>query len=149
VGFPLKIGGFEVGPYAVKEMGNKKHLIFACKDCVYGASLADDPHCRFHILTILQKVEADLIVLADVYERVYNESQTKELKEIADVIANFRTIAPWSYNKLGDPQTESESDFGPRHDEVMQITYELLSYDPIKAYLKCLAAIKREHGWLG
>ncbi|MDZ4256925.1 MAG: type II/IV secretion system ATPase subunit, partial [archaeon] len=29
-------------------------------------------------------------------------------------------------------------------DEVMQITYEVLSFDPIKAYLKLLAAVKRE-----
>lgn len=140
----MKIGGFEVGPYALKEEGGKKHLIFSCKDCVYGASLADDPHCRFHIISILQKTDADLIVLADVYERVYNEQQTKELKEIADLIERFKSTAPWSYSKLGDTKEESESEFGPRHDEVMQITYELLAYDPIKAYLKLLSALKRE-----
>ncbi len=140
----MKIGGFEVGPYALKEEGGKKHLIFACKDCVYGASLADDPHCRFHIISILQKTDADLIVLADVYERVYNEEQTKQLKEIADLIERFKSSSPWSYSKLGNPKEESEAEFGARHDEVMQITYELLAYDPIKAYLKLLAALKRE-----
>lgn len=143
-GYVLKIGGFEVGPYAIREEGGKKNLIYACKDCVYSASLAEDPHCRFHILHVLQKADADLIVLADVYERVYNEEQTKEWKEIADLVNEFKGRELWSYSHLGDPEIESEAEFGPRHDEIMQITYELLSYDPIKAYLRCLSAIKKE-----
>jgi type IV secretory pathway ATPase VirB11/archaellum biosynthesis ATPase len=142
----VKIGGFEVGPYAIREEGGKKNLIYACKDCVYGASLADDARCRFHILSILQKSDADLIVLADVYERVYNEEQTKYWKQIADLVNDFKGRELWSYSHLGDPTNESESEFGARHDEVMQITYELLSYDPIKAYMRCLSALKREAG---
>ncbi len=142
----MKIGGFEVGPYALREEGGKKNLIYACKDCVYGASLADDPHCRYHIVNVLQKSDADLIVLADVYERVYNEEQTKQWKEIADLANEFKGKEWWAYSHLGDPQAESESEFGARHDEVMQITYELLSYEPIKAYLRCLSAIKKEAG---
>ncbi|MFH0970401.1 MAG: ATPase, T2SS/T4P/T4SS family [Candidatus Diapherotrites archaeon] len=142
----MKIGGFEVGPYAVREEGGKKHLIYACKDCVFGASLADDAHCRFHVLNILQKSDADLIVLADVYERVYNEEQTKNWKEIADLINEFKGKEYWSYSHLGDPEKENEAEFGARHDEMMQITYEVLSYDPIKAYLRCLSALKREAG---
>ncbi len=142
----MKIGGFEVGPYALREEGGKKNLIYACKDCVYGASLADDPHCRYHITNILQKSDADLIVLADVYERVYNEEQTKQWKEIADLVNEFKGKEWWAYSHLGDPDSESESEFGARHDEVMQITFELLSYDPIKAYLRCLSAIKKEAG---
>ncbi len=142
----MKIGGFEVGPYALREEGGKKNLIYACKDCVYGASLADDPHCRYHITNILQKSDADLIVLADVYERVYNEEQTKQWKEIADLVNEFKGKEWWAYSHLGDPETESESEFGARHDEVMQVTFELLSYDPIKAYLRCLSAIKKEAG---
>lgn len=142
----MKIGGFEVGPYAIREEGGKKNLIYACKDCVYGASLADDPHCRYHIINVLQKSDADLIVLADVYERVYNEEQTKQWKEIADLVNDFKGKEYWSYSHLGDPAIESESEFGARHDEIMQITFELLSYDPIKAYLRLLTALKREGG---
>jgi type IV secretory pathway ATPase VirB11/archaellum biosynthesis ATPase len=140
----MKIGGFEVGPYTVKEEGGKKHLIFSCKDCVYSASLANDAHCRFHILTILQKAEADLVVLADVYERVYDEEKSKQLKEIADLIGYFRSRTLWTRSFLGDLKEEPETALGPRHDEIMKITYELLSFDPVKAYLRCLSALKRE-----
>ena len=79
----MKIGGFKVGDYSVKEEAGKRRLIFRCKDCVYSASLADDRHCMFHVLTVLEKTEAQLLVLADVYERVYDEDQTKMLSEIA------------------------------------------------------------------
>lgn len=140
----MKIGGFEVGAYALKEEAGKRHLVFDCKDCVFGASIADDWHCRYHVLAILQKLEADLVVLAEVYERVYDEHQTKMLSEISALLSRFESETPWSYAHLGDSKTEGEKEFGTRHDAIVQITHDLLLVDPIQAYFKLLQEIKRE-----
>jgi hypothetical protein len=55
------------------------------KLCLLQASLQRDHHCRFHAIKVLQEVEADRVVLAEVYERVYEESQTKMLMEVANL----------------------------------------------------------------
>ncbi len=140
----MKIGGFEVGPYVVKESGGKRHLIFDCRNCVYGSSISDDRNCRYHVLSGLAESGADLTVLAEVYERVYAEKQTNMLKEIADIATKFQTEAIWSYSHLGNAKIEGEGSFGQRHDVLVSIAHELLLYDPIAAYLKCLQAVSAE-----
>ncbi len=140
----MKIGQFEVGEYAVKEMGGKRHLVFDCKNCVYGASIADDRACMFHILHALQELDADLIVLAEVYERVYDEAQTKKLSEIAMLISRFENETLWSYAHLGTTNPECEAFFANRHDAIVRITHDLISFDPVTAYLSCLQEIKLE-----
>ncbi len=140
----MKIGGFEVGPYVVKEEGGKRHLIIDCRDCIYGTSIPDDRACRFHVLKILTDVEADLTVLAEVYERVYNEKQTKMLAEIAQLGQRFEVESIWSYSHLGDQAIEGEKDFGERHNAIVAITHDELMYDPIGAYILCLQEIKKE-----
>lgn len=140
----MRIGGFEVGPYVVKEEGGKRHLIFDCRDCIYSSSITDDRNCRYHVLKILQESEADLIVLAEVYERVYNEKQTKMLAEIAAVAQKFEVESIWSYSHLGDPKVEGEKNFGERHNAIVNITHDELTYDPIAAYIYCLTEIKNE-----
>lgn len=142
--FGLKIGGLEVGDWKVKDEGGKTHLIFACRDCPYGSSIVDDPHCRYHVLAILIENEAQLVVLADVYERVYNEKQSRMLVEIAKLITKFENEAPWSYAHLGDPKAEGEELFGERHDAIVKIAHDVLSYDPIAAYILCLEEVKKE-----
>ncbi|MBT4192306.1 MAG: hypothetical protein HOE11_03275, partial [Candidatus Diapherotrites archaeon] len=62
----MKIGGFKVGNYVVKEIGGKRTLVFDCKHCAYSASIADDHHCRFHVLKLLQQLEADRVVFSEV-----------------------------------------------------------------------------------
>ena len=85
----MKIGNYEVGPWAVKEEGGKRHLIFDCRDCVYKSSIADDRACMYHAIKILEEVEVDDVVLAEVYERVYNENQAKLLTEISQIAQKF------------------------------------------------------------
>jgi type IV secretory pathway ATPase VirB11/archaellum biosynthesis ATPase len=141
----LEIGGFKVGDYAVKEQANKRHLIFACRDCVYGASIAEDPHCMYHVLTVLGDVDADLIVLAEVYERVYSEDQTQMLKEIVKLKEKFAVENVWGYNNLGDVSLrEDHENFPRRYRVIVTIAHDLISYDPVKAYLTCIAEIKKE-----
>jgi archaeal flagellar protein FlaI len=140
----LKIGGFEVGPYVVKEEGGKRHLIFDCRDCVYSSSVADDKACRYHVLKVLHDVEASLVVLAEVYERVYNEDQTKLLAELSQIAQKFEVESIWSYSHLGDPKVEGEKDFGERHNIIVRITHDELLFDPIASYITCLQAIRVE-----
>ncbi len=140
----MKIGGFDVGDYVVKEEGGKRHLVFDCVNCIYDASLADDSHCMFHILTVLRELEAQLIVLSEVYERVYNEEQAKMLSEIAQAIQKFETESIWSYSHLGTADSECEKYFGERHDTIVKVTHDLLSFDPILSYITLLQEIKKQ-----
>jgi len=140
----MVIGGFEVGEHVVKEEGGTKHLIFDCRECVYSANFAEDKACRLHLLTVMQEVDADLIVLAEVYERVYNEQQTKYIKEVANLALQFQSEGIWSYKHLGIPEAENEAHFKERHDTLVKICHDLLNYDPIGAYLELLNEIKRE-----
>ena len=140
----MEIGGLKVGDHAVKEEGNIRHLIFACRDCPYGASIADDPHCRFHIITVLSEVEADIIVLSEVYERVYEEKQTKLLAEISALRQKLNVESVWSYKHLGKAGKECEQFFSTRHDTLVKIAHDLLAYDPVLSYLTLLKEIKVE-----
>ncbi|MBI2598541.1 MAG: type II/IV secretion system ATPase subunit [Candidatus Diapherotrites archaeon] len=140
----MKIGGFEVGPWVVKEEGAKRHLIFDCRDCVYRSSISDDRACMYHAIKILEEVEADDIVLAEVYERIYFEDQTKLLSEISQVAQKFSVEAVWSYSHLGDSKVEGEKFFGERHNTIVRITHDNIYFDPIASYLELLQAIKEE-----
>ncbi len=140
----MEIGGLKVGDHVVKEEGDRRHLIFACKDCPYGASIADDLHCRFHIITVLAEVEADILVLSEVYERVYGEAQTKLLSEIATLMQSFNVESVWSYKHLGKSGKECEQYFSQRHDTLVKIAHDELAYDPILSYLTLLKELKVE-----
>src|SRR3989344_1188316 len=140
----MKIGRYEIGDYVVKEEGGKKHLIIDFRESPYSPSIADEWATRYYVLYALREVEADLIVLAEVYERVYNEKQTKLLSEIAALIEKFEAETPWSYSHLGEKNVEDEKLFADRHDVIVKITHDLLSYDPITAYFTLLQEAKKE-----
>jgi len=140
----MKIGGFKVGDFVVKDVGGKRALIFDCKNCVYSASIAEDHHCRFHTIKILQEVEADRIVLAEVYERVYEEAQTKMLMEVANLSQKLAINGVWSYNHLGRPGKECEALFPERHQLIVRVANDLISYDPLLAYLTLLQEYRKE-----
>ncbi len=139
----MKIGGFKVGDYTVKEEADKRNLIFDCRECVYSTSIADDKACRYHAIKILGQVEADRIVLAEAYERVYDEVQTQTLKEIVELIHKFEAESIWSYKNLGVPE-EDEVYFGTRHKMAVTIAHDLIAYDPIKAYFTCVMELQKE-----
>jgi archaeal flagellar protein FlaI len=140
----MKIGGFKVGDYVVKDVGGKRSLIFDCKHCPYSASLAEDHHCRFHVLLLLQRLEADRIVFAEVYERVYEEEQTKMLMEVATLSQKFAVESVWSYNHLGKAGKECEQYFSQRHRSIVKIAKDLVSYDPLLSYLTLVNELRQE-----
>ncbi len=134
----------EVSPYVVKDEGGKRMLIIDCRDASYNPSFADDRNARFQVLKILSEVEADLVVLAEVYERVYDENQTKMLAELASMYVKFEVDGIWSYSHLGDPKLEQEKDFGERHNAIVRIAHDELLFDPVLAYLLLLKECDRE-----
>ena len=140
----MKIGGFKVGDFVVKNMGGKRALIFDCKNCVYSASIAEDHHCRFHVIKTLQEVEADKIIFAEVYERVYEEAQTKMLMEVANLFQKLSIEGVWSYNHLGKPSKECEQFFPERHHMIVRIANDLISYDPLLAYIGLIQELRKE-----
>ncbi|MBI5553616.1 MAG: hypothetical protein HY917_02635 [Candidatus Diapherotrites archaeon] len=140
----MKINGFEVGPHVIKEEGGKRHLIIDCRNAKYSPSISDDEACRSHVLRLLMENEADMVVLADVYERLYDEHQTKMLSELAALASKFESDAVWSYAHLGDPAVEGESRFGERHNVLVRVAHDLLLFDPIGAYLELIRAVRDE-----
>ena len=140
----LKIGGMQVGEYIVKDLGGKRALIFDCKHCPYGASIAEDHHCRFHVLTLLGQLEADTVVFAEVYERVYEKEQTKMLMEVANLAQKFVVQSVWSYNHLGRPKQACEGYFPERHRIMVKIARDLITFDPLLAYLTLLEELKKQ-----
>ncbi len=134
----------EASPYVVKDEGGKRMLIIDCRDAPYNPSFADDRNARFQVLKTLTEVEADLVVLAEVYERVYDENQTKMLAEIAALYVKFEVEGIWSYTHLGDPKIEQEKDFGERHNSLVRIAHDEILFDPVMAYLLLLKETDRE-----
>jgi type IV secretory pathway ATPase VirB11/archaellum biosynthesis ATPase len=135
---------FGVSPYVIKDEGGKRALVIDARGAFYTPSIADDRNARFTVIKILTEVEADFIILADIYERVYNEYQTKMLAEIAALYNKFEMDGIWSYSHLGDPVKESEKDFGERHNVIVKVSHEELLFDPISAYLLLLEEMKKE-----
>ncbi|MDO8625381.1 MAG: ATPase, T2SS/T4P/T4SS family, partial [Candidatus Diapherotrites archaeon] len=80
---------------------------------------------------------------------VYDEHETKMLTEISALIRRFENDSLWSYAHLGTPTPECEPMFANRHDAIVRVTHDLLSYDPVMAYLTCLHELKTETEKLG
>jgi len=139
------IGGFKVGNYAVREEAGKRVLLFDCRECVYSNSISEDKACRFHVFSALADTNADMVVLGEVYERVYEEEQTEILKEIVRLKQKFEVESVWSYSNLGDTESKEDERFiSTRHKMVVTITSDLIAYDPIKAYFQCLSEYRKE-----
>ncbi len=92
----------------------------------------------------MQEVEAVKIVLAEVYERVYEETQTRMLMEIANFSQKLAIEGIWSYNHLGKTSRECEQFFPERHQIIVRIANDLISYDPLLAYLSLLQELRKE-----
>lgn len=130
----------------VLSKGGKRYLSIDCSGSPYGPSIADYPQRMAQVIEALVSSDVDRIVLADVYERVYDEKQTQMLKEIAALIQKFKSSSVWAPSMLGG---EECSRFLPkRRGAVADIASNLLRTDPIRAYIKCLEAIKMEESKL-
>jgi len=138
----MKIGKYVVGNYIVTMEGNKKKLAFDCRNCVYHTSISDDPRCRYHVMKVLETIDADEIILADVYERVYREEQTNYLKEMVNLLINFENKAVWVSSHLVVKDIDCDECYPERHNNILKFARDLLSYDPIASYLSLLREIE-------
>ncbi|MCD6230090.1 MAG: type II/IV secretion system ATPase subunit [Candidatus Diapherotrites archaeon] len=138
------MGEMDKGKHVIKSEGGKKTLVIDYRNSKTGADIAEYADCMEQVLSLLRTNDADLVVLADLYERVYDEKQTKMLKEIADLANLFETENLWGYTYLGNVKTESEVTLSERHNLVVKIAHDLLLRDPIKAYLTLLDTLKKE-----
>ncbi|PIN85355.1 MAG: hypothetical protein COV47_02580 [Candidatus Diapherotrites archaeon CG11_big_fil_rev_8_21_14_0_20_37_9] len=134
----------KLSSYVVKEEGGKKVLIIDARNSAYLPSISDDRNARYEVLKALTEADAELIVLAEVYERVYNEPQTKMLSEIAGIYTKFAIENIWSYAHLGDSKVEEEKDFGRRHNAIVKSTHDEILFDPINAYILLLNEAQNE-----
>ncbi len=131
-------------PFQVKTEGGKKYLVVDCRSWEYGTSVADHPATMAMAIDLLGKTEADILVLSELYDRVYDEDQTAMLREVADLIQKFRVKGVWGPTYLGGRYPECSQYLKARHDFVANVCSDLLRSDPVRAYLKVLEAIKVE-----
>ena len=138
----MKIGKYTVGDYMVSKEGDKRKLVIDCRNCPYNTSISDDARCRFHAEKLLETIDADEIILSDVYEREYNETQTKYLKEMVDLLLDFENKAVWVSEHLGIDDIDCDDCYKQRHNNIVKFAKDLLSYDPIAAYIALLREIE-------
>ncbi len=119
----------------VKTDGGKRRLIINYKGSPYGADLAQYSQVFKDVVEKLQNVDANEIVLSEYYERIYNEEQTRMLKEIASLVSSLESEAVWSPTHLGT--TTETKKLSARHDSILKIL-ELLKSDPFRAYLSLI-----------
>jgi type IV secretory pathway ATPase VirB11/archaellum biosynthesis ATPase len=94
------------------------------------------------VIENLSKTGADYVVLADVYEMIYSEEQTKLLKQIGELADVFYKEGVWAYSRLGNENCDEC--IPSRHNLVVQIAQEYVKFDPIKAYITLRDVIKQE-----
>lgn len=128
--------------YTIKSEGGKRYLVIDYRGSEWGASVADYPQCMLEVIDGLSKTNADMVVLAEAYETVYNEDQTRLLKQIGELYDLFYKESVWAYSHLGIQECDSE--VPARHNTVVAVAQELLKVDPIRAYITLFDAVKRE-----
>jgi len=136
---PLLFEGVE---YEVRDVGGKKYLYIDARGWKEGASIADYPAVMRRVVETLMDVDADVVVISDVYDHIYDEKQTKMLKEIADIARRFEQEGFWSLSsaRFGEGCEDVLGD-GPAN--VVRITHDLWLSDPVAAYVKLLGLIKQ------
>ena len=127
------------GQAVVKQEGGKKRLVIDYRGLPYGPDVAQYGQAMKDVVERLQEFDVDEVVLAEYYERIYNEEQTGLLKGIADVLTRFETDSVWSPNHLG--KTTDSKALAGRHNAVLSVLNNLRS-DPFKAYLTLVQEIK-------
>jgi len=127
----------------IKHNEGKKELVVNCRNCIYGASVADYPQCMARTLDkIVEHPDVDTIDLEEFYERIYSDKQTNMLKEIAQVLSRLQSERIWSPSHLSvDPADK----FVPeRSDFMTNFVHNLLRTDPIAAYFNLTQEVERE-----
>ena len=133
---------FEGVEYRIRDVGGKKYLYIDARDWGEGASIADYPSVMRRVVETLMDVDADVLVISDIYDHIYDEKQTRMLKEIAEIARRFEQEGFWSLSsvKFGEGCEDALGD-GPAM--IVKITHDLWLSDPVAAYVKLLGLIKQ------
>lgn len=129
-----------VGEFVVKQEGSKRRLIINFKGSNLTPDVAAYPQVMRTVLETLKANDADEVVLAEFYERIYDEKQTKMLREIADTIMKFETENLWSPSHLGADNADRKV-LQARHDAILSVVNQTY-VDPFAAYIQLLTFVK-------
>ena len=125
----------------VRKEGGKRLLVIDYKGANITPDVAEHGVCMRDVIENLQVNDVDEVVLVEYYERIYDEEQTRMLKEVASVISKFENENVWSPSRLGvsrDARVISE-----RHDKVLGV-FNLLFSDPVGAYFRLVQLVKEQ-----
>ncbi len=131
------------GEFVVKQEGGKRRLIINYRGASVSPDLAVYPQVMRDVIEKLQANDADEVVLAEYYERIYNEEQTGMLRSVADLIGKFETETVWSPSHLGTEHSDKKL-IAARHDVILGIVNQTYT-DPFAAYLE-LIKLSKEAG---
>lgn len=127
----------------IKHSEGKKELVVNCRNCIYGASVADYPQCMARTIDkLIEHPDVDTINLEEFYERLYNDKQTLVLKEVAQVLARLQSERAWSPSHLGVDGCEKY--LAARSDYVTNLVHNLLRTDPIGGYFNLKDEVEKE-----
>jgi len=127
----------------IKHQEGKKELVVNCRNCVYGASIADYPQCMARTLDkLVEHPDVDAINLEEFYEHLYTDKQTDIIKEVAQILARLKSEKIWAPSHLGGD--ECEEYLTERSDYVTNLVHNLIRTDPIAAYFNVRDEIEKE-----
>ena len=129
--------------YQLREVGGKRFLYIDAATWGAGGSIAEHPTAMAKVVTYLMQMDADVIVISDVYDKIYDEGQVALLKEIARVAREFQRAGLWSFSfieNLGEPCAQALEKASTK---IVKITHDLWLSDPIAAYVLLLGEIKK------
>ena len=127
--------------YTTKTKGEDTYLIINCKGET-NCSIADYPEFMHKCAKWSFKHNADLIVVSKVYERTYNKEQTRMVKELGALADEFERKKVWAPSRI--KSSDCGKSHKPRYNTVVTIARELITRDPLQAYIKLRQVVKRE-----
>ncbi len=126
----------------VRVVGGKRVLYIDARDWPTGASVADYPETMFKVVSELLKNDADIVVVTDVYDHVYDEKATSILREIAKAAKVFRDEGFWSFSIVEKLGKSCQRVLKNENVWVVKTTHDLWMSDPVKAYLEVLKKLR-------
>jgi len=127
--------------YTTETKGEDTYLIINCKGETQ-CSIADYPEFMDKCAKWSFKHDADLILVQKVYERTYNKKQTKMVKQLGELADEFEQKKVWAPSRL--KSRECNKAHKPRYNTVVRIARELITRDPLQAYIKLRQVVKKE-----
>jgi len=127
----------------IKHQEDKKELLVNCRNCIYGASVADYPQCMARTLDKLTlHPDVDTINFEEFYERRYDEKQTDILKELAGILSRLNSEKVWSPSHLSTDDQDNE--ISERSEYITNLVHNLIRTDPVSAYYNLVQEFKKE-----